>query len=86
MQHISASIYHMQNLVSKKTKKIVYLALLESILRYGVELWGAASLTNLEKIKKQQIRALKNVMNYKNAPTFTVNAFQDLKILHVFCM
>ena len=62
----------------------MYLALLESILRYGVVLWGAASLTNLEKIKKQQIRALKNVMKYKNASTFTVNAFQDLKFLNVF--
>jgi len=32
MRHISASIYHMQNLVSKETKRIGYFALLESIL------------------------------------------------------
>ena len=40
--------------VSKETKKIEYFTLLESILRYGIELWGAASLTNLEKTKSHK--------------------------------
>lgn len=54
--------YGFQNLVryvDKKTLIIVYNALVDSILRYGVLAWGNASQTRLEKLRKIQNTILK---------------------------
>jgi len=74
----------MRNVASKETKKLVYISMIESILRYGLELWGSACTTELEKVKNLQVRALKNVMGYKSRSQFILNAFQDLNVLDIF--
>lgn len=53
------AIYTLRNYVNKSTLKMVYYALVESRLRYGIQAWGSASKTYLEKIDRLQKKCLR---------------------------
>ena len=61
----SAALTKIKNMVPFKTIKIIYHALIESLIKYGITSWGRENKNNMEKIQKIQDRVIKNIMTNK---------------------
>ena len=68
-----------KNMISDKVKRIIYMALIQSKIQYGIAAWGAAYKTNLKSIERNQKKFLKIL--YKKPRTFgTKQLFQEIKV------
>ncbi len=68
--------------VHEKNKKVLYNAYILSKIQYGIEVYGRASSTNMQKVQVQQNRALKILFN-RDYFTSTTVLHKDLDILLV---
>ncbi|KAJ8704396.1 hypothetical protein PYW08_013120 [Mythimna loreyi] len=59
-----------QSTLSLENKLLIYKCILKPIWTYGIQLWGAASHSNLEILQRYQNKVLKTLVN---APWFTRN-------------
>lgn len=79
-----------------KTLKTVYSALIESVMSYGIQSWGRANQTDLDKIKKIQDRIIKLLLSekynnkfktmeekYKYTEILTVNSLYKYKLIKI---
>ncbi len=72
--------FHLRECVSVETIKVVYFAYVESILRYGIVLWGqAAGITSVLRLQKRIIRVMTNSHPRSNCKPL----FKKLSILTV---
>ena len=83
LKNITVALYNLRTKLPSPTLRMVYVALAESIIRYGIGSWGAASDTYINEIKERQIIMLKTIMWYKSRTQFIENAFSDLNVLSV---
>jgi exonuclease III len=58
--------------------KMAYTALFESVMSYGLEVWGSASSTNLLTIKNLQKRALKLISKEREDACFGIMSLESL--------
>lgn len=68
-------LYRIKNSLTETMKKVIYNTLIESKLLYGIEIWGKAKSTEMEKIQKTQnkvIRLLYRNENNKEKKTKTI--------------
>ena len=68
-------IYYLGNYVDYRTLKIIYSALVESIIRYGIESWGGTANTHMKKIENVQKRILKS-FHRKKQKTIESNIYK----------
>ena len=68
-------IYYLGNYVDYRTLKIIYNALVESIIRYGIESWGGTANTHMKKIENVQKRILKS-FHRKKQKTIESNIYK----------
>ena len=80
----SYTLYYLGNYVDFKTKKTIYQALVESIIRYGIESWGGTSMTHIQKIEQIQKRILKSFERGKQ--TTQQNLFKKCDLLPASCL
>jgi len=68
--------------LSLENKQLVYKAILKPIWTYGVQLWGSASNSNIQTLKRFQSKVLRIITE---APWYVPNAVikRDLKVLPV---
>ena len=74
-------MYNLRTKLPENVLRKVYVALAESIIRYGIGAWSTASETYINEIIERQIIILKTLMSYKSRKQFSVNAFNDLNVL-----
>ena len=72
----------LKNCVCKKTLIMVYQALAESVVRYGLTAWGSGSSTYLFRIEKLQLALLKIIHKKQNNRT-KPNLFKTFNVLPV---
>lgn len=65
LRSILGKFYHLKRILDKKTLFMVYYALVESIINYGLSCYGLSFNTYVEQIKKLQIRFLKYIVDNK---------------------
>jgi hypothetical protein len=65
--------------LSTGNKLIIYKTILKPIWTYGIQLWGAASTSNIEILERFQSKALRTIMD---APWYVLNMVvrRDLQI------
>lgn len=86
MQKISSGLYalrKMQKLCDTKTLKSIYFAYIHSNIAFGISLYGATSINNLNSILKSQKKAIRIILNLKNSSSVR-DHFISLKILTVY--
>jgi len=52
-------LYQLRNILSDKNKKLIYVAWVESLLLYGIEVYGFASKYIIERLQRTQNRIVK---------------------------
>jgi Reverse transcriptase (RNA-dependent DNA polymerase) len=80
---ISKSLYVIQaskNILSEKSLKNLYYALIHSHLIYGIHVWSAAASSNLTHLEKLQKKAIR-IINKAKYNSHTEPMFKDCKIL-----
>ena len=81
------NFYTLSQILPMKVTKIVYTALVESIISYGILAWGNASIVHLQKIFMLQKKIIKNIVpcHLKHKLQFDTNLFfKELQILNIF--
>ncbi len=82
---LSKSMYclnQLKNFVDKPSLLKLYYSMIHSNISYGINIYGCANTTNLEKICKKQKQAIRIVCNAPfRAHTGTAPLFKELKIL-----
>lgn len=74
--------YNLREILPKNILKMVYYALAESILRYGISIWGGTYVTNIEMIKSSQ-RYLLKVILHKDKRYPTNLLFEEFDVLDI---
>jgi len=74
--------YELRNILSFKTLKIIYYALVESILDYGIVVWGNCGSTTLSKLFIAQKWVLKIIM-FKKRRYSTELVFKESNVLNL---
>ena len=82
LRKLMPSLYSLKYLLDKKTIKTIYFAWIESLLRYGIEVYGRAKDTQLEKLQKVQNKIIK-IMFKKNPSMTTKDIFTKEQILNI---
>jgi hypothetical protein len=80
---ISKSLYcinRLKNLLDRASLRKLYFSMVHSHLAYGINVYGCASATNLDKLKKMQKKAIRSICN-ANYRAHTAPLFKELKIL-----
>jgi hypothetical protein len=65
LRSVLSKLYHLNRVVSKKTMLVVYYALADSVIGYGLSVYGRTFQTYLDEIKKLQIRSMKYLVSKK---------------------
>lgn len=87
LKKILCCMYALKPYVNSKVLKIVYKSLFESVLRYGVQVWGGTGLVHLSKLTNLQFKVLKIIAQGQNltnsellevCDTLTPNGFYKL--------
>jgi hypothetical protein len=65
--------------LSVNNKLLIYKAIFKSIWTYGIQLWGTACMSNIEKLERLQSKALRTITD---APWYVPNTIirKDLQI------
>lgn len=74
--------YHLRTVIPLKALKIMYHALAESILKYGILIWGGAYPSNLEQLKISQKFLIKTILQ-KNKRCSTDQIFAEFNVLNI---
>jgi hypothetical protein len=82
LRKLMPSLYKLKHVLNKKNKLTIYYAWVESILRYGIEIFGYASKYYITRLQKLQNKIIKTLFKI-NANISTEDLFKDLKILQV---
>uniref|UniRef100_A0A1B6MJK2 Reverse transcriptase domain-containing protein n=1 Tax=Graphocephala atropunctata TaxID=36148 RepID=A0A1B6MJK2_9HEMI len=75
-------IRRIKNICDVDTAKIAYYSLFETHLRYGIEVWGATTRGNLERVLLLQKRAIRILGDLQSRETCR-SKYKDLKLLTV---
>ena len=65
LARLSGIFYRLRNYVKKETLCMVYHSLVNSIIQYGIIVWGTANQTCLECLRVRLIKVLKIILSYK---------------------
>lgn len=74
---VNSRLYYLKGIGSKKLLRSVYQAMFESVLSYGITVWGLASEYLIDSIQRVQNKAMKTICNNSD------NGFKDLNLLNV---
>jgi hypothetical protein len=66
LRSVLSKFYHLNSVVSKKTMLVVYYSLADSVLNYGLHVYGRTFQTYLHNIKNIQTRFIKFLVSKKN--------------------
>ena len=73
-------MYKLNDTVDRKMKAVIYKALCESVIRYGVALYGAAAQCHIQKINKLQKRCLETLFR-RELQAGLVNIYLEVRTL-----
>lgn len=72
----------LRNLRDHKTNKIVYLALCQSIIMYGISAWGGANKSSIITIERAQ-RCILKIINFKHYRYPTTKLYKEFGVLNI---
>lgn len=81
LRQILSKLYRLRTILNEKNKKIIYTAWIESLLRYGIELYGFATDYLINRLQSLQNKIVK--MLFGNKIDKTAKIFKDKEILTV---
>lgn len=79
MRYFAGCFYYLKDIIPKNTLLIIYRSLVESIMSYGITVWGSASECYLDKLTSTQNRIVRNLDPGNNVE----NIYKTLGILEV---
>jgi hypothetical protein len=82
---ISKSLFcfnRIKNFVTSKSLRMLYFSMIHSVISYGINIYGCANRTNLEKLIIKQKQAIRIICN-ATYRAHTAPLFKQLKILPV---
>lgn len=82
MHKLVWKFYHLKNIVPFNILKTLYHALVESILRYGIIIWGSAYSTNLESLNISQKYIIKIILG-KNKQYSTELLYKQFNVFNL---
>ena len=74
--------YNLKSVLNRKTLLVTYNSVAESIIRYGISVWGAAYNTTLQSLQITQNYILRTIFNKKSRDSCR-NIFIENEILYV---
>ena len=74
--------YELRHVLSLSTLKMVYYALVETVLNYGLVVWGSAGVTILNKLQVAQKYIIK-IIQFKNKRFSTELLFKESQLLDI---
>ena len=89
MKRLVGCVYAIKTTINKEMMKTIYRSLNESVLRYGVHIWGGAKSIHIKKLSNLHRSALKLTQDEANndkellikSKTLTINSLYKLKII-----
>lgn len=75
----------LSNYINKAALIKIYFGIIHSHLTYGIELWGATTKNNMDRLLKLQKRALRNILNIKRTDSCR-GYFVDCRIMTVYSL
>jgi len=82
LRKLMPSLYKLKYLLNNKTKLILYYAWVESIIRCGIEVYGQASKTQVDRVQKVQNKIIQILFKYSNTIK-TTDLYKKHKILNI---
>lgn len=76
------SFYKLKNILDTKTLLLIYEALVESVIRYGLIVWGGINKTHLQTLSQTQKKLLKIILK-KEITYSSDKLFRDNKIFRI---
>ncbi|KAL6978048.1 hypothetical protein U1Q18_048502 [Sarracenia purpurea var. burkii] len=84
---------YLQNLLPTEVKRILYYGLVESTIRYGIQVWGSAVPSKIKKVEKTQRYILEELLPYSIVRTlqsekdiFSRTGILSISMLHKYCI
>jgi hypothetical protein len=82
LRQILPKLYHITNMLNEKNKKLIYDALVESNIRYGIEVYGNATKTTILRLQKIQNKIIR-VLFQRKKPCKVSELMAKEKILNI---
>jgi len=82
LKRLMPNLYHLKNILNRKNKLKIYYAWVESILRYGIELYGLAPDSYIDRLQKTQNKIVKILFKDK-IETKTFDIYKSEQILNI---
>jgi hypothetical protein len=76
-------LYKVKNLLSMANKKLLFEAIIMSITRYGITVFGTTSVNLIDRIQKIHNKAIKILFKNERTRKSTKDLYKDLKLLTV---
>lgn len=82
IRKLTYKFYQIRHILPACILRMLYFALVESLLRYGIHIWGAAYPTNLHTVKVAQKYVIKVIL-FKNKTFPSQVLFQEFDVLNI---
>lgn len=84
IKQIMPKFYLLNKILNEENKKLVYSSWIESIIRYGIEIYGNANKTQILRLQKAQNKVLKVLFNTNKSKLKTIKKrLQILEVLYL---
>jgi hypothetical protein len=83
LRQMMPSLYKVKYVLDIKNKKNLYFAWVESLLRYGIEIYGQAAESHIERIQKLQNKIIKILFKSNQSNCSTKDIYYKYKLLNV---
>lgn len=86
IRHLAGKFYGLREILDQRTAKTLYCALVESLLNYGITVWGNASPYLMTRIERAQNCAVSNISTTSRADDEDYKNLEILRAseLHIF--
>ena len=74
-------VHKLKYIISSHTMRIVYLSLYQSIMQYGMVIWGGAFKNNLKPLKVQQNSIIRICLKRDNLIASTLLNYKEFNVL-----
>ena len=80
IRHIAGKFYRISDMLDQKTSRMLYCAMVESLINYGITVWGGASRYLIDRIERTQNCVIANMTQTKRADN---EDYRNLGIMRV---
>ncbi|GJQ69642.1 hypothetical protein Trydic_g2978 [Trypoxylus dichotomus] len=84
LSYFANCFYYLSEFVPRNVLRIIYHSLVESVLSYGITIWGQASISHINRLKSAQGRILRNMDRSVIGNIYREHNILSIKHLYIF--